>query len=92
MGLSSIDGEDASSNETTKIMGFEKNQWYKIRVRVRADKLEAWIDDQQMDDQNIKGRRISTRSEVDPSKPLGLSTSPPAHRPSSRPWRHTPAT
>jgi hypothetical protein len=74
VGISSIDGHDASENDTTQVMKFKNNKWYKIRVRVRADKLEAWIDDQQMVDQNIKGRRISTRAEVDPSKPLGLST------------------
>jgi hypothetical protein len=55
-------------------MRFENKKWYKIRVRVRPEKLEAWIDDKQMVDQNIKGRRISTRSEVNPSKPLGIST------------------
>lgn len=74
VGISSIDGQDASENETTQVMRFENKKWYKIRVRVRADKLQAWIDDKEMVDQDIKGRRISTRSEVDLSKPLGLST------------------
>lgn len=74
VGISSIDGHDASENDTTQVKSFKNNKWYKIRVRVRADKLEAWIDDQKMVDQDIKGRRISTRAEVDPSKPLGLST------------------
>lgn len=74
VGISSIDGHDASENQTTKVMKFENNRWYRIRVRVRAEKLEAWIDDEQMVDQDIEGRRISTRSEVDLSKPLGLST------------------
>ncbi|MBM4002966.1 MAG: DUF1080 domain-containing protein [Planctomycetes bacterium] len=74
VGISSIDGQDASENETTQVMRFENKKWYKIRVRVRPEKLEAWIDDKQMVDQDIKGRRISTRSEVNPSKPLGIST------------------
>lgn len=73
IGISSIDGQDASENETTRIMKLDKGKWYAIRVRVTADKLEAWIDDQQLVDQVITGRRITTRNEVNPSKPMGIS-------------------
>lgn len=73
VGISSIDGKDASQNETTKYMKFEKDRWYKIRVRVTAKKLEAWIGDEKMVDQNVEGRKITTRREVDLSKPLGIS-------------------
>lgn len=73
VGISSIDGQDASENETTRVMKFDKGTWYKIRVRVTLDKLEAWIDDYQIVDQDIKGRRISTRNEVNASKPMGIS-------------------
>src|SRR6266496_2287508 len=34
VGLSSLDGEDAANNETTKYMNFENGRWYKIRLRV----------------------------------------------------------
>ena len=34
VGLSSIDGKDASENETTTIRNFEKNRWYHIRLIV----------------------------------------------------------
>src|ERR1051325_1303183 len=34
VGLSSIDGEDAANNETTKYLNFEKGRWYHIRLRV----------------------------------------------------------
>jgi len=74
VGLSSIDDMDASDNETTQLMTFDNNRWYKIRVRVTNDHISAWIDEKQMVDQNIKDRRISTRPEVDLSKPLGLSS------------------
>ncbi len=73
VGLSSIDGKDASENETTKFMTFKSGQWYKIRVRVTETKIEAWIDDQQIVDQIIAGRTISIRNEVSLSKPLGIS-------------------
>ena len=33
-GLSSIDGNDASENDTTKYRKFEKGRWYSVRLRV----------------------------------------------------------
>lgn len=74
VGISSIDGKDASENDTTKFMNFDQDKWYKIRLRVTPSKLEAWIDDAKVVDQSIVGKKISTRSEVDLSKPFGLST------------------
>jgi hypothetical protein len=73
VGLSSIDGSDASENETTRYQEFENKRWYKIRVRVTPAKIEAWIDDKQMVDVETKDRRISIRPEVDLSRPLGIS-------------------
>lgn len=73
VGLSSIDGLDASQNETTRFMTFKDNQWYRIRVRVRPDRIQAWIDDKLVVDQDIQDRQVSTRVEVDLSKPLGIA-------------------
>lgn len=73
VGLSSIDDKDASENETTKYMNFKTGQWYRIRVRVTDDNIAAWIDDKQVVNQNIKGRKVSTRNEVILSKPLGVA-------------------
>lgn len=73
VGLSSIDGQDASENETTELMNFKTGQWYSLRVRVTAKNISTWIDDKKIVDQDIEGRRITTRGEVDLSKPLGLS-------------------
>jgi hypothetical protein len=72
VGISSIDGKDASENDTTKFMNFERERWYKIRLRVTPEKLEAWIDDDKVVNQSIVGKKISTRSEVDLSKPFGI--------------------
>lgn len=74
VGLSNIDDRDASQNETTRYMTFKNGVWYRIRVRVTADKIEAWIDDVKVIDQVITGRKISTRPEVDLSKPFGISS------------------
>lgn len=73
VGLSSIDNKDASENETTQYVTFKTGQWYRLRVRVTDDNISAWIDDKQVVNQDIKDRKISTRNEVDLSKPLGLS-------------------
>ena len=72
VGLSSIDGLDASENDTTKYMNFKNKQWYKIRVRVTEDHITAWIDDKQVVKQEVKGHRIGIRPEVDLNCPLGV--------------------
>lgn len=74
-GISSIDHADASDNETTSGLVFEDNKWYRIRVRVTEEKLEAWIDNEQMVDFEHKGRRISMRpGDIEKSQPLGIAT------------------
>ncbi len=73
VGLSSIDGNDASENETSQYRDFQSGRWYRFRVRVTKEKIETWIDDKQMVDLETKGRRISIRPEVELSRPLGIS-------------------
>lgn len=73
-GLSSIDGLDASENQTTTYQGFKNGQWYKVRLRVTDAKIEAWLDKEKIVDQPLKGRKLSIRYEVDLSRPLGFST------------------
>ena len=74
VGLSSIDGLDASENETQQIMSFKRGQWYPIRVRVTKQQITVWIDGKQVIQQPLEGRKISTRPEVDLSKPLGIAS------------------
>lgn len=73
-GLSSIDRQDASENETTSYRKFDNKKWYKVRLRVMDDRIQAWIDKEQIIDQGIKDRVISVRIEVELSQPLGFST------------------
>ena len=74
VGLSNIDDKDASSNETTKLMSFEDNQWYDIRIRVLPNRIIAWIDDDCVVYQNIVGKKISLRGDTELCTPMGLCT------------------
>ncbi len=42
-GISSINSMDASENDTTVYLKFNKNQWYKFRLRVTPDNLSVWM-------------------------------------------------
>ena len=75
IGFSSIDDLDASENTTTQFKKFEKNHWYRIRMKVTAKKLEAWIDDEQWLNADIEGKKISMRpGEIEASQPLGIAS------------------
>ena len=74
IGLSSIDGQDASTNETRSLKNFEDDRWYRIRVRVAENNISAWIDDEKVVDLNTVGRKISLRGEMIPCRPLGIAT------------------
>lgn len=74
VGLSCLDYADASENETTRYMKFEKGRWYRFRVQVRHDRLQAWIDDQSVVDVELRDRKLTTRIEVKRSEPLGFTT------------------
>ena len=74
VGLSSLDGNDASSNETTQYINFQKGKWYLIQLRVTPDRIQAWLDGDSLFDVETKGKTISIRSEMDESVPLGVAT------------------
>ena len=74
VGLSSINGSDASENETTGSMEFKADKWYKVRIRVSGPKIEAWIGDEKVVDVARKGRSFSTRIECEACHPFGVAT------------------
>ena len=73
VGISSLDGLDAASNETSRYESFKKGVWYKIRLRVTEKGLMGWIDEKQVVGVETKNRKISIRQEVELSRPLGVS-------------------
>lgn len=74
VGLSCIDGEDAAHNITKTLKKFEKNTWYKIRLRVDDQTISAWIDNEKLVDFAYNEHKLSLRAEVGLSKPFGLFT------------------
>jgi hypothetical protein len=74
VGLSSINGMDASENQTSQSVDFELGRWYDIRIRVTPAKIDAWLDERQIINQDLKGNKVDTRLEVDPSRPLGVAS------------------
>lgn len=75
VGISSLDGSDASENDTTDFIRFEDKVWYKVRIRVTPTKIETWLNDDKLIDQEIKNRRVHMRfGEIELSAPFGLCT------------------
>ena len=74
VGLSTIDGLDASENETRTLLRFSKNEWYTIRLRVTIEKIETWINEEKIVDLRYQGRKLGIRPEVDRSCPFGIAT------------------
>ena len=75
VGISSIDGWDASDNETRTYFNFENGRWYNFRLNVTEDRIHAWIDDQPVVNVEIRGRTISLRSgDIKLSAPFGFAS------------------
>ncbi len=74
VGLSSLNGRDASENETRTFRDFKNGQWYRVRIRVSRERIEAWIDNERVVNLATRGKKISVRAECEPCKPFGIAT------------------
>jgi len=74
VGLSSIDGRDASENATKTLQSFKRDQWYRVRIRVTGEHIQAWIDDKRVVNLATKGKKVSIRPECDLCRPFGIAT------------------
>jgi hypothetical protein len=73
--LSSLDGWDASDNETRSYFDFEHGRWYALRLQVTEQRIMAWIDDRPIVNVSIAGRSVSLRpGEIKLSAPLGFAS------------------
>lgn len=73
-GLSSIDGADASENQTTVGYKYRDKTWYRFRIRVTDQAVRCWIDDKEVVKVDVQGRKLGTRIQVRASEPLGFAT------------------
>jgi hypothetical protein len=75
LGLSCLDGWDASENDTTRSHWFDTGRWYAVMVRVTTDRIECFIDGECLIyvDRN-RYEEFSVRPEMLEYEPLGLST------------------
>ncbi len=75
VGISSIDGMDASENETTKFREFKKGQWYHLKLRVVPDRIEAWIDKDPVINIEIVDQQVALRpGEIYLNQPFGFAS------------------
>jgi hypothetical protein len=73
-GLSSLDGADASENETNRYIKYENQTWYKFRVRVTDSFIRCWVNDKPVVALDYRGRQVGTRIETRANQPLGFAT------------------
>ena len=55
VGLSSLDGDDASENDTSTVRDFVKGRWYAFRLAVTESRIRGWIDGELIIDADISG-------------------------------------
>lgn len=75
VGISSIDGRDASENETTLRRSFEVGRWYQIHLGCAGDRIRVRIDGETVIDADVSGKTLSLRpGPIAVCAPFGLAT------------------
>ena len=75
VGLSNVDGYDASENDTSINRDFVQGRWYAFHLAVTASRVQAWIDDSQVIDVDPTHRKLSLRfDDIDLCTPLGFAS------------------
>lgn len=74
-GLSSLDGMDASENQTGHYRRFKDKTWYRVKVRVTPESVIVWCDDEKIIDTDIAGKKVGVRAgPIEDYVPLSLTT------------------
>lgn len=75
VGLSNLDGNDASENDTSTLLNFIRGRWYAFRLVVQTDLVQGWIDGNSIFAINPAQREVGLRfGESDLATPLGFSS------------------
>lgn len=73
-GLSSLNGADASENETNQYVEYKDKTWYRFRVRVTDKVIRCWIDEKAIVAVVHQDVEVKTRLETRANQPLGFAT------------------
>jgi len=63
-GISSIDGYDASENETYQRFSLVNNQWYQVQLRVTTDSIRAYIGKDEFVNLATTGKILHLRDDI----------------------------
>ncbi|HTV01701.1 MAG TPA: family 16 glycoside hydrolase [Luteitalea sp.] len=74
VGFSSLDGLDASENETSRSIKLDDERWYRVAVDVTPTRMQGLIDDAVVAEATLAGRQIDVRIEMNPCRPLGIAS------------------
>ena len=74
-GISSIDNLDASENNTSSYQRYEDNKWYHVKLRVTPKEIHAWVDDKEVINTDIEGKKLAVRpGPIESYLPLSFTT------------------
>ena len=89
VGISCLDGYDASENDNSSWMNFESKRWYRCKIRVLPERIQCWIDGKVVVDVDIKRHEVSMRpGMIEEAIPLGLAAFETAADYKNIVWRH----
>ena len=74
VGFSSLDGLDASENETSHTVTFADRRWYQVAVDVTPTHIKGLIDGAVVAEAALQGREVDVRIEMVPCRPLGIAS------------------
>ena len=74
VGLSNVDGFNASENQWSQGRSFEDKKWYHFDLRVTDERIQCWIDEEKTIDLERKGHKFEVWEEQAPIKPFGVAT------------------
>lgn len=75
VGISSIDDMDANENNTRGNGVFPNGVWHKVRVEVRDDDLQVWIDSKLFVNVSTKGHKLGLRpGDIEKCVPFGFAS------------------
>lgn len=74
VGLSCVDYMTAADNSTATMKAFNADEWYDVRLKVTDEKIEAWVNEEQLIDLELFEKRISPYFGLEIFAPFGIFT------------------